>query len=138
MTVSVRRSRIFARVQPRSEILRFAITLLALLAFTFQAFVTQTHIHTGSVLTIGSSKSDTAPAKVTPGSQKQHNGVPNQDPANCPICQQIVQAGHYVTPAALSALAPAVAVSAIAIVLDAAMATASPSHSWRGRAPPAH
>jgi hypothetical protein len=136
--ISVRKSRISARVYPRKDVLRLAVTLFALVAFAFQGFVTQTHIHTGLVPGV-SDFEHSSPAKIASGSQKPHSGVPaNQDPANCPICQQVAHAGQFVTPAAVSALAPTTIVSTIAIVLDAAIVATPASHPWHSRAPPQH
>lgn len=135
MTKSFRKTRISARVQPRSDVLRFAVTLLALLAFSLQGYVTQTHIHTGSTLRL--SVADQTPAKAETVPAKQRDGGPaNQDPANCLVCQQIVHAGQYVTPAAIAALLPTAAVSTIAFIIDAAIVITPASHFWHGRAPP--
>jgi hypothetical protein len=123
----VRKVRSIARRGERAS-LRLAITFLALLAFSVQSYVTQTHIH-GAPASSGIAKAE-QPAQP-------HDRYPaNDDPANCPICQEILHAGHYVTPAAVAVLLPSVAVSTIAIVLDVPIALRSVSHSWHGRAPP--
>jgi hypothetical protein len=110
---------------------RIALAYLAILAVAFQSYIVQTHIH----LTPGDA-ARLAGTAVTHG-QDSHDKYPaSDDPANCPICQEILHSGQFVTPAAQMLLPPALAVSTIAVV-DTPLAIAlAPSHSWRGRAPP--
>lgn len=100
---------------------RFFLALLLLVTFSLQSYLTQTHIHTGSAV-----------------AQKQAPGkLPNKDdPANCPICQEMLQAGHFVTPSAASLLLPSAQVSVFRIVTRAVVVAQSASHAWRSRAPP--
>jgi hypothetical protein len=109
---------------------RLVLTVIALLAFTFQSYVAQTHFHLvgQSVLAAKTATSDaknTAPNKTGPA-----------DPSSCPVCQELLHSGSFVAPNALAALPPALAVSSIAIRLEMAIAPQPVSHSWHGRAPP--
>jgi len=120
------------RLKPRGDAWRLAITFCALMAFAFQSYVTQTHIHmTGSAAGIATASADGGKPSA------QHDRYPaNQDPSNCPICQDMVHSGSFITPAAIAAVAPSFAVSVIAIFIHTAIAIQPASHSWRGRAPP--
>jgi hypothetical protein len=116
------------RISARPGGWRFALTMLALVSFAFQTYLFQTHIH------------------FTPETEAQFAGVghvpghdkypPSQDPANCPICQEILHSGQFVSPAAQALLPPMVAVSTIALVDAALPFIVALSHDWRGRAPP--
>jgi hypothetical protein len=100
-----------------------------LLAFVFQGYATQTHIHVQNV-----------PAAVhdVKGGAGHDKYPPNDDPANCPICQQIMQAGHYVAPAWLMPLLILQTISAIEIVTVTGPRNDAVSHNWRSRGPPQH
>lgn len=116
-----------------------AAVALTLVAFSLQSFMTQTHIHFAPALerALAASNSALPGAHDAIASKKNHDRYPaNQDPANCPICQEMLYAGHYVTPAAIAALAPAWAISIIATVELVPLFVSARSHSWRGRAPP--
>jgi hypothetical protein len=119
---------------------RLAVTLLALLAFALQSYVTQTHIHHASSAAFGLTFESTAhpedAAAKTPG-HSQDKYPANEDPSNCPLCQEILHAGAFVAPATLALFAPALSVSVIAIAPETAIVVRAVSHDWRGRAPPA-
>ena len=105
---------------------RLVVVYAAILAFAFQSYVIQTHIHFAPTAALASD-----------GQSGHHDKYPaNDDPANCPICQEILHSGQFITPAAQFLLPPALAVSTIAIVDRALPHIFAPSHSWRGRAPP--
>jgi len=109
---------------------RVAISLFMLLTFALQSYVTQTHIH----LAPGSFASYSEL-----GVAKKHlpDKFPAQDdPANCPICQEILHSGQFVTPTAASALLPSLSVSIIAIVAHIVVAPEATSHTWQSRGPP--
>jgi hypothetical protein len=126
-------SRVWGRA-PQGNRARLAITLFALLAFTLQSYVTQTHIH-------GLAHESFAGAAFAAGEdsgQKQKPGkLPaNDDPANCPICQEILHTGFYVTPTTTTLLLPTVEASIAPIIIDIKMIVQAYSHSWKSRAPP--
>lgn len=100
---------------------RFLLALLLLMTFSLQSYLTQTHIHFAPSLT-----QKGAPGKL-PG---------KDDPANCPVCQEMVQAGHFVTPAAAALLLPSAQVSIVEIATPVAVIAQAASHTWRSRAPP--
>ncbi|HYM35846.1 MAG TPA: hypothetical protein VET48_10650 [Steroidobacteraceae bacterium] len=118
-------SRPAIRTRRRVSPARLAITLFALLAFALQNYVTQTHIHLTHAMA------------VKLGVPAEHEKYPSkEDPSNCPICQEIMHAGAFVTPSAVPLLLPSFTVSIIALVIEAPVAIRALSHSWQGRAPP--
>ena len=98
-----------------------------LLTLVVQGYATQTHLHKQNGSTIS--------AALKAGESPKHNNFPaNDDPANCPICQQIMQAGQFVAPVWLVPLL-------VAGGFDGGNRIVVPhydtvSHSWRGRGPP--
>jgi hypothetical protein len=118
--------------------------MLMLVAFALQSYVTQTHIHfAGHVVTGGftfpgeGSKAQTGKALGAAQDQDDHDKYPpGDDPANCPICQKILYAGHYVAPTAVPILLPSLAVSTIEIVTAVLPRVVAPSHNWQSRGPP--
>jgi len=113
-----------------------------LVAFALQSYVTQTHIHfDGHAVTGGlgftSEFAKSIPAKASLPAHGDHDKYPPaEDPANCPICQEMVSVGHFVMPAAVPVLLPALPVSIIHIVTVQSVRLFAPSHIWQGRAPP--
>jgi hypothetical protein len=100
-----------------------------LLALVVQGFATQTHLHWQNAFL-----DRFAPAaNHLPGQDKYPL---NEDPANCPICEQIADAGEYVVPAWLSPFLLVLAISTIEFVNIALPGFDAISHSWRGRGPP--
>jgi hypothetical protein len=109
---------------------RFAAALLAMLTFTVSSFVTQTHIHFDMIGSGGI---------VTAMPDAPHGKHPfKETPANCPICQEIAMAGHYVTPGAAVLALPTQSVSIVPIVIAVRFIVEAVSHDWHGRAPPQH
>ena len=124
---------------------RLALVAVMLLAFVFQAYLTQTHIHKGDPFDIGAqsliihvadSKAASGQAVGNQGTPSRDNFPANDDPANCPICQQIMQAGLFVAPVWLVPLLVSLAVSTVEIATIVAPHYDTVSHSWRGRGPP--
>jgi hypothetical protein len=132
------RSRVSASSRPTGW--RLAVVSVAFVAFVLQSFLVQTHIHFTPADTLR--LADYAASHgINPGHPERdgHDKYPaNEDPANCPICQEILHSGQFVTPAAQVYLPPTVAVSTIAVVDVALPVLLALSHSWRGRAPPHH
>jgi len=110
----------FARV-------RFIAALIALLSFTLQTYVVQTHIH--------------APGFEVSGFGQVSHPSPAGNKGNiddCPVCQAFAATGAFVTPALIIL---ALALSFIdASPFVALTATAGPlfARNWRSRAPPQH
>ncbi len=104
---------------------RLAITLFALLAFTLQSYITQTHIHGAG---------GNAIAALDAGKPGK---LPNaDDQSSCPICQVIAHAGQFVTPSAVAIALPALSAFHVAADKDIAAIAHSSSHIWKSRAPP--
>ncbi|NYT42549.1 hypothetical protein HZY97_17385 [Sphingomonas sp. R-74633] len=109
-----------------------SLLLLAMLAFTWQSFVTQTHRHPGAGgYALGLT------AKAIAGAEAHKSGqVPPDTPDNCPICQEIAHGGAYLAPAPIPFHAPAAIAAWFAVTLLLAVALQQRSHGWRSRAPP--
>ena len=113
--------------------MRLLITLAVLLAFGLQSYITQTHIH----LAPDAPFSSYSKLNAQSGKEQQPDKFPaNGDPANCPICQEILHSGQFVTPSAAVLLLPTIAVSVIKIVANIPVVAQGASHAWRSRAPP--
>jgi hypothetical protein len=119
---------------PRGRGARLAITFFVLLAFTLQTYVIQTHVH--GMARVGIAPATLALDKSAAQGQRPDKFPTGNDPANCPICQEILHTGYFVTPAAAVLPLPAVAVSIAPTVIDILTAVAAHSHSWKSRAPP--
>jgi len=103
---------------------RHWLTLFLLLSFTLQSYIAQTHFHRPDAPSAASGHApDRLPTK--------------DDPANCPICQELLHSGQFVMPAAAALALPSASISIVAIVVAARPILRSASHSWQGRAPPA-
>jgi hypothetical protein len=111
---------------------RLLTALVFVLAFAFQSFVAQTHIHIPgapnglvSALTGVSGISHQAPDQAP------------QDDAKCPICQVATAMGAAVKPVAILFALPSFITTAP--VHDLTLpARAHPAHAWTSRGPPAH
>ncbi|HEV2562006.1 MAG TPA: hypothetical protein VGT78_07675 [Rhizomicrobium sp.] len=104
------------------------------MAFALQSYVTQTHIH-GAFVSSDVAKISKQVAGKTP-SEPGDKYPANDDPANCPICQEILHAGQYVAPGAIVFALPAETVAIIPVRLAIPIIVKAVSHGWRGRAPP--
>src|SRR6185437_15594998 len=116
------------------------VVLVTLLAFAIQTYLTQTHIHFSS-----EGQSSGVHGQLALGGGKVANGVPvdrkdrypaNEDPANCPLCQELIHAGQFVTPAAAVLFLPSLAISVIELTIRYSPHLHTVTHIWRGRAPP--
>jgi hypothetical protein len=104
-------------------------TFFGLLALAIQSLVIQTHVHVPAAYTHQIS-SIHAPANAT------HDQYPaNEDPTNCPLCQEMVLGGSFVVPAAIPLPVPIVTDSEVAASKEIISVSVA-SHSWHGRAPP--
>lgn len=110
---------------------RLAFVYLTLAAFGFQSYVAQTHIH----LTGGEAS---ALSKQVAGHKRSPENLPNtNDPANCPICQEVLHAGQFVMPSAAALLRPSLPVSIARIAIAIPAPLRAPLRGWESRAPPA-
>jgi hypothetical protein len=107
----------------RTRMWRF-IAAVVLLAFGFQGYLAQTHIHETAAATV---------LTYHPG----HSKAPvDNSPLDCPFCQAVAHAASFLMPAALLPfLAPEwVKITTLhALVGDKGTAT---RHNWQSRAPP--
>jgi hypothetical protein len=105
--------------------------LVVLLAFAFQAYALQTHLHVKplSATPVHMLKAD-IPAKPLPADPL--------DPATCKLCQELVHSGAIITPAgpAFTLLLEWAAAAAPPAQLSAA--AVPPQTGWQSRAPPRH
>jgi len=127
--------------------------MLGLLALAVQSFVVQTHIHipqaagrsqSVSLITLAAAAVTDRIVAVSTGavSDSSSSAVPrdkypiNEDPSNCPLCQEISHSGQFVQSAALVAALP-FSINVHFIVFDEALPSFfAVSHIWQGRAPP--
>ena len=121
---------------------RFAVYLLVA-AFAFQSYATQSHIHFSSVPGISGKVADRDAQRASDRiaddltTQQKHDRYPaNDDPSNCPICQQIALAGHFLTTGETSLIPPSGIVFYALTRADVLLLIGGVSHAWRGRAPP--
>ena len=131
-----------ARVRrPKGVAYQTLLSLAILAVFTFQTYVTQTHIHHESpsdprISAAIDTASDTKTRATATHAREHGRSVPADDPAHCPICQEFLTAGHYVAPAPVAALPLVLTVTFVAIIRDVPIAYVPIAHDWRGRAPP--
>ena len=127
---------------------RTLLLLLAFVALATQTLVVQTHIHIPqaagksqsiSLLTLAAAalaeKPHAAGDVCTTGIPRDKYPI-NEDPANCPLCQEVAHSGQFVHSAAILASLP-VSVTVNFIVFDQVLPSlCTVSHIWQGRAPP--
>jgi hypothetical protein len=129
--------------KPRSPWARVALAL-TLAAFTVQSFLIQTHVHFSPAIEASFADSGGARAKwsaptdrhVSVVPAREHRDAPDDDPANCPLCQEYLYAGNYVAPAIVMLLLPPADESAVVPETRSLPRVATVSYSWYGRAPP--
>lgn len=114
--------------------------LVTLLAFSLQTYLTQTHIHFASearsTVTVEKTVAGAVKALTSKPANPKDKYPANEDPANCPLCQELIHSGQFVTPAAAATMLPSLSVSVIELLASAPTLTRAVSHIWRGRAPP--
>ena len=108
---------------------RRLLLVFTIAAFAQQSYLTQTHIHIPLALAAGGG------GAVLGGAG--HGKTPlREDPAHCPLCQEFLVAGAFVTPAAIVILPPVLPAFRIALPTRELRFVDASSHSWHGRAPP--
>ena len=107
------------------------IALLALVAFTLQSFIIQTHIHG-----VSRNFDGTAIVKIL-ASSPAHGKVPvDNSPLDCPFCQAIAHTGAFFTPAAPILILPSVWTECAAPSFLLCTVARAAARSWQSRAPP--
>jgi len=144
---NIARQRSSAAIARRVSVSSWPIVILGLLAVIIQSFVVQTHIHIPQATGASQSVSVVTLAKVfvagsSASASENHASAPrdkypiNEDPTNCPLCQEIAHSGQFVQSAAVLAYVP-VWISIYFIPFREALPSrAAAGHSWQGRAPP--
>lgn len=115
---------------------RRAIATLTLVFFAFQSYLVQTHVH---LLLQGKPAASVEPAGTGFAAKKaEERGAlpPADNPATCPICMDMVTAGHFAPPAAIVLPLPPSTATYVALAIAAQNCVAAISHIWFGRAPP--
>lgn len=103
---------------------RRLLLVFALAAFAQASYITQTHIHP-----VASAATASAPSG--------HGQIPpRDDPSHCPICQEYLLAGAYISPALVALPLPTVVGFPLFFPVVELEFVATVSHSWHGRAPP--
>jgi len=118
---------------------RLLLTLFCLLAFSLQSYIAQTHIHTPGTTDPGISAlvSSHGPVSADVKKQGDHKKIPaNDDSANCPLCQAVLHAGAFLTPALLVLLMPDARAAIGPVLVVVPHREGAPSHAWHSRGPP--
>ncbi len=111
----------------RFGVWRVALTWAVLIAFALQSYVTQTHVHWGTI----------APVASSTGSAIESPQPGDPEATACPFCQAVAAAGAFVGAAPIAFSRPAVRAEVAApppIVVGLAVRAAG--FSWQSRAPP--
>ena len=121
--------------------LRGVISAFALLAFIISGFATQTHIHIPAQSGFGIASTAVGNQKIAAKSaasldRERPSRTPADDPANCPLCQEYLVAGAYVTPAPIALPVPTVTVIVTQSLIQSIAFARAATHSWLSRAPP--
>jgi hypothetical protein len=103
------------------------VTLFALLVFALQGCLVQTHIHG---LPSAPQRTMHVSAPAAPGP------VDPYDPASCPLCQEILHAGVFVTPAIAGLPLQLDWIVFLAATFVPDPVTVQRSLNWQSRAPP--
>jgi hypothetical protein len=118
---------------------RALLTLFCLLAFSLQSYIAQTHIHIPGTTDLGISALATSPVKIALSAAKQgkRSQLPiNSDTTNCPLCQTVLHAGFFLTPALLVLLLPDAQAGTRPAPIAVSHHNGAPSHTWHSRGPP--
>jgi len=103
------------------------IAVLVMLAFTFQSYIGQTHIH------------ESASASAALLKNLGHNKTPvDNSPLDCPFCQAVAHDGLFFMPHAPLLFLAAQWVEMAAPTFVHSGNTAEANHNWQSRAPPSH
>jgi hypothetical protein len=110
---------------------RWLVLLAALLSFSWQSIVAETHVHSPAEFA-----SSSFIAKQSAHGAPAQRRTPSDSPASCPICRELAHAHHYLPPAPIVFSAPGPAISPVLSAASIASALPRRWHGWRSRAPP--
>jgi len=118
------------------------VACFALLAFLLQGFALQTHIHQ-QIQPVIAKLAPAADGQATLSAAKPLGQQPLKthdplDQSNCRLCQELVHAGSYVTPAALAFVAGLDWITAHIPVPAPDSGTPAQAFAWQSRGPPQH
>ena len=121
--------------------LRGVISMFALLAFVVSGFATQAHIHISAQAELGfgaqAVAAQTLVAKASTSlDREQKQRAPADDPTRCPLCQEYLHSGAYVTPVPAIFPLPILTATVAPMLIASVAIIRAVSHSWYGRAPP--
>ena len=117
---------------------RCVLALLVILAFTFQSYVTQTHIHLPRPKIPSIVRAAEGLFAIAGADESRSKKLPdNDDPEHCPLCQAIALSGSFVAPGVPILPLPTMAVIANEVFQPIVLYRPVFSHGWQGRAPPA-
>ncbi|MGN6149741.1 MAG: DUF2946 family protein [Rhizomicrobium sp.] len=124
---------------------RALLTLFCLFAFSFQSYISQTHIHRpgtadfGIGISLSGKSSVSVDAKASAAkSEKSQQSPLNDDVSNCPLCQAVLHAGLFLNPALLVLLLPDTQSAVGPALIVSSHHRAAPSYAWQSRGPPQH
>ncbi|MBX3593310.1 hypothetical protein [Sphingomonas sp.] len=107
---------------------------LLLLCVGWQGFLTGTHHHFDNAPAVTAALTgQTVAARTT----DPHDRLPQNTPADCPICREIGHAGLALGPPPLSIVAPLSAVYLFLVSRQDMFLLALAPHGWLSRGPPA-
>jgi hypothetical protein len=118
------------------------ILALAVIALAIQMMVVQIHIHVpqaGKALTSSFISLAAGQAEIA---RDQSSGLPRDkypvkdDPANCPLCQQVAHSGQFVHSAVILVALPFSVTVNFIVFTEAVISQSAITHIWQGRAPP--
>jgi hypothetical protein len=124
------------------------LLLLALVALATQVLVVQTHIHIPqaagktqsiSLLTLAAAaltEMRHAAGDVCTASSPRDKYPINEDPSNCPLCQEVAHSGQFVQSVAVLASLPFSVSVSFVVFAEVLPSFFTVSHIWQGRAPP--
>jgi hypothetical protein len=115
----------------RTGIGRQAVTFLLVLAFAFQSYLTQTHIHVAPA-----PSAQTCAVKCIVHAPAKHSSPADKSTADCPLCQAIVHAGAFFAPAAVIFFVPRLWVEGTLAAAKSLAAREQFSRNGLSRAPP--
>lgn len=115
-------------LQRHAQPKRLLVVLCTLIAFLFQAYTVQTHVHP--------LPAHAAAAAGKPDHNTQKPGKGTDDPDDCPICQAFALAGSFVAPPAILLPMATARLLAVAEPVSPPKPVRRVHSSWQSRAPP--
>ena len=115
---------------------RWFVLFAALLCFSWQSVLAETHFHNPTEAAPHSLAVKQAAAKQAAAGQPGKQRAPAESPASCPICRELAHAHHYLPPAPIQFDAPGPALDPVLAAASSLPALAARWQGWRSRAPP--